>query len=157
MKKSLKTGFSFGLTSGVITTLGLLVGLNFSTASRALIIAGILTIAIADAFSDALGIHISEESKNDSSFAHIWLATLSTFLNKFVFALTFLIPVVFLPLNQAVVLSILWGYLLIMVVSIFIAKQNNEKPFGVVFEHLLITTLVIVLTYFVGIWISKTF
>jgi hypothetical protein len=28
MKKSLKTGISFGLTSGTITTLGLMIGLN---------------------------------------------------------------------------------------------------------------------------------
>ena len=31
MKESLKTGISFGLTSGVITTLGLMVGLHSGT------------------------------------------------------------------------------------------------------------------------------
>ena len=31
---------------------------------KAVIISGVLVIAIADAFSDALGIHISEESEN---------------------------------------------------------------------------------------------
>ena len=64
MKDSLRTGISFGLTSGIITTLGLMVGLHSGTHSRVIVIGGILTIAIADAFSDALGIHISEESKN---------------------------------------------------------------------------------------------
>ncbi|TKS61160.1 MAG: membrane protein [Nitrospira sp.] len=64
MKASWKTGLSFGLTSGVITTLGLMVGLHSGTHSRAIVIGGILTIAIADAMSDALGIHVSEESKN---------------------------------------------------------------------------------------------
>ena len=62
MKKSLKTGISFGLTSGTITTLGLMIGLNSGTNSRGIVIGGILTIAIADSFSDALGIHISEEA-----------------------------------------------------------------------------------------------
>ena len=61
-KHSLRIGFSFGLTSGIITTLGLMVGLHAGTHSRLAVIGGILTIAIADAFSDALGIHISEES-----------------------------------------------------------------------------------------------
>jgi len=60
----LKVGFSFGLTSGIITTLGLMVGLNAGTHSKLVVIGGILTIAIADAFSDALAIHISEESEN---------------------------------------------------------------------------------------------
>ncbi|HID20408.1 MAG TPA: hypothetical protein EYP28_05685, partial [Methanophagales archaeon] len=62
MKHSLKIGFSFGLTSAIITTLGLMVGLHSGTHSKLVVIGGVLTIAIADAFSDALGIHISEES-----------------------------------------------------------------------------------------------
>lgn len=55
MKHSLKTGLCFGLTSATITTLGLMVGLHSFSGSKAVIIGGILTIAIADAFSDALG------------------------------------------------------------------------------------------------------
>jgi len=64
MKSSLKTGLSFGLTSAIITTLGLMVGLHSGTHSRLAVIGGVLTIAIADAFSDAMGIHISEEAEN---------------------------------------------------------------------------------------------
>ena len=59
MKESVKKGFGFGLTSGVITTLGMMVGLNASTGSRTAVIGGIIAIAIADAFSDAVGMHIS--------------------------------------------------------------------------------------------------
>jgi len=62
MKESIKTGVSFGLTSGIITTLGVMVGLNTGTGLRLAVIGGILTVAIADAFSDAMGIHIAEES-----------------------------------------------------------------------------------------------
>jgi len=63
MKHQLKTGLSFGLTSAIITTLGLMIGLISGTESKMVAIGGILTIAIADAFSDALGIHLSEESE----------------------------------------------------------------------------------------------
>ena len=87
MKKSLTTGFSFGLTSGIITTLGLVVGLHSGTHSKLIIIGGILTIAVADSFSDALGIHIAEESKAEHTEKQIWAATLSTLATKFVFAL----------------------------------------------------------------------
>jgi vacuolar iron transporter family protein len=37
MKPSFKTGLSFGLTSGVMTTLGLRVGLHAGTGSRAVV------------------------------------------------------------------------------------------------------------------------
>lgn len=53
IKQSFKTGFSFGLTSGIITTLGLMVGLHSGTHSKLVVLGDILTIAIADAFSDA--------------------------------------------------------------------------------------------------------
>ncbi|UCE51174.1 MAG: hypothetical protein JSV31_18140 [Desulfobacterales bacterium] len=48
MQDSLRTGISFGLTSAVITTLGLMVGLHSGTHSKIVVLAGILTIAIAD-------------------------------------------------------------------------------------------------------------
>ena len=76
MKDSLRTGISFGLTSAVITTLGLMVGLHSGTHSRIVVLAGILTIGVADAFSDALGIHISEEAENIHSAKEIWGAPL---------------------------------------------------------------------------------
>jgi VIT1/CCC1 family predicted Fe2+/Mn2+ transporter len=109
MKASFKTGFSFGLTSAIITTLGLMVGLQAGTQSRLAVIGGILTIAVADAFSDALGIHISQESEAENKPRVIWEATLATFLSKFLFALTFVIPVLYLPLSLAVFISMLWG------------------------------------------------
>lgn len=56
MRLSLKKEFSFGLTSGVITTLGMMVGLHSSTHSKLAVIGGIIAIAIADAFSDAVRI-----------------------------------------------------------------------------------------------------
>jgi len=75
LKRSIKKGLSFGLTSGVITTLGMMVGLNASTGSRIAIIGGIMAIAVADAFSDAVGIHIAEESENRHSEREIWEST----------------------------------------------------------------------------------
>ena len=44
MKESLRTGIAFGLTSAVITTLGLMVGLHSGTHSKIVVIGGILTI-----------------------------------------------------------------------------------------------------------------
>jgi len=60
-------GISFGLASGVITTLGMMVGIDATTNSRLAVLASILAIAIADSFSDSVGIHISEESEGKKS------------------------------------------------------------------------------------------
>ena len=105
MKDSLRIGLSFGVTSAVITTLGLMVGLHSGTHSKIVVLGGILTIAIADAFSDALGIHVSEESENAHTAKQIWGSTVATFFTKFLFALTFAVPVLFLSLRVAIVVS----------------------------------------------------
>ena len=157
LNHSLITGLSFGLTSGVITTLGLLVGLSAGTGSKLAVLGGILTIAIADAFSDALGIHVSEESENVHSAREIWQSTIATFLSKFVFALTFIIPVMLLQLSPAVYVSVAWGMLALGFMSYQIGKAGQDRPWRVVFEHLLIAVIVISLTHYVGILISSFF
>jgi VIT family. len=157
MKHSLRTGFSFGLTSGIITTLGLMIGLHSGTHSKIVIIGGILTIAIADAFSDALGIHISEESENRHTAKEIWESTTATFLSKFVVAITFVIPVLLFPLTIAVFVSIVWGLSLLGVFSFYIARQQRISPWKVITEHLLIAIIVIIITHYVGIRIGEIF
>ena len=157
MKDSLRTGISFGLTSGVITTLGLMVGLHSGTRSKLVVIGGILTIAIADAFSDALGIHISEESENSHTTRQIWVATIATFITKLLFALTFLIPVVLFALPIAIVISIAWGIAVLAVFSYRMAIDQGQSPWKVIGEHLLIAIAVIVITHCVGDWISSVF
>lgn len=157
MDHSLKVGFSFGLTSGVITTLGLMVGLYSSTHSKLAVLGGILTIAIADAFSDALGIHVSEESENKHTTKQIWTSTTSTFLSKFIFSLTFVIPVLVFELSTAIIVSIIWGLSLLSIFSFKIAKEQKAKPFRVISEHLAIALVVILITNYVGKWISVIF
>ncbi|MGM0664690.1 MAG: VIT1/CCC1 transporter family protein [Thermodesulfobacteriota bacterium] len=150
MKDSLRTGISFGLTSAAITTLGLMVGLHSGTGSKQVVLGGVFTIAIADAFSDALGIHISEESKNVYTLSQIWGSTIATFIAKFMFAMTFVVPILFLPLLTAIVVCLAWGLSVLMVLSYFIAKSRGGRPWKAVGEHVLIAVVVIAITHWVG-------
>lgn len=157
MRHSLRTGFSFGLTSGIITTLGLMVGLHSGTHSKLVVIGGILTIAIADAFSDAMGIHISEESEDKHTLKEIWLSTISTFFSKLIFALTFVVAILFFELLTAVVINIVWGLTLLSIFSFFIAKEQKKNPRQVVAEHLIIALVVIIIAHYIGDWVALTF
>ena len=152
-----RTGLFFGATSGVITTIGLITGLNAGTHSMVAVIGGIFVIAVADAMSDALGIHLAEESDPNATTHHIWSATISTFVNKFIFALSFAVPLLLLPLDQAVIASLLWGMLVIVVLSYFLARAQNASPVLIVAEHLGIAILVVVLSHLIGVWVSRTF
>jgi VIT1/CCC1 family predicted Fe2+/Mn2+ transporter len=154
VKRSIKKGFGFGLASGVVTTLGMMVGLNASTHSKLAVIGGIIATAIADAFSDAMGIHIAEESENRHSTREIWEATLSTWTSKFLFALTFVVPVLVFKLDAAIAVSVIWGLSLIITFSYHMATQQGVKPYKVVLEHVAIVVMVIIITHYAGKWVA---
>ncbi len=157
MKPSHKTGIAFGLTSGVITTLGVIIGLSAATSLKLAVIAGILTVAISDAFSDALGIHISQESSGENNHKEVWESTIATFLAKLITALTFLVPVLAFQLQTAIIIDLAWGLLLIIAFNYYLAKSRKESPVAIITEHLAITILVIIITYYVGKLISIYF
>lgn len=152
-----RTGLFFGATSGVITTIGLLTGLNAGTHSLAAVLGGILVIAVADAMSDALGIHLAEEADPATDSAHVWAATISTFITKFVFAASFAVPLLLMPLTQAVIASIVWGLVVITVLSYFLAKSQKERPLPIILEHVGIAIAVVVLSHLIGGWVGARF
>lgn len=157
MKQSIKEGIGFGLSSAVITTLGLMIGLWATTKSKTIIIGGVLTIAIADAFSDALGIHISKESNKKNKERHIWRATLSTFFTKIIIGLTFLVPIMFFSLNVAIIISIIYGLIILCIFSYYLAISRNDFPKKTIMEHLIIAIIVIIITGLVGKTIGVLF
>ncbi len=149
MKHSIKAGVGFGVTSGIITTLGLIMGLASGTQSKAVVIAGIVTVAVADSLSDSLGIHVSEESKN-SRKKHTWTSAISATLSKFSVVMSFLVPLLLLEFFWAIAVSILWGSVMLGVFSYYMAVENNDTPWKVVGEHLLIAAIVVVITHYAG-------
>ena len=151
----IRVGLFFGTTSGVITTCGLLVGLASGTGSLAAVLGGILVIAVADSMSDALGIHLSEESAEGSTTAHVWTATLATFLAKFVVAVSFALPFLLVELDSAIRLALAWGAVLLAILSWKLARIQGEHPLPVIAEHLLVATVVVLLSHGVGLWVNN--
>lgn len=157
MRESLKAGLNFGMTSGVITTLGLMVGLHSGTRSQLAVIGGIVTIAVADSLSDAMGVHVSKEAEAVYGPREIWLATGATFLTKFVIASTFVVPVLLLDLDAALVAGVAWGAGLIALLSWILARSQGVDPKWVILEHLTVGAAVVVLTHVFGEWVGTYF
>ena len=157
MKDSIKKGMSFGITSGIITTLGVMIGLNSITGLKLAVMGGILTVAIADAFSDALGIHNSEESLKRNTRKSIWIATVSTFFSKLIIAMSFLIPVLLFPLATAIKINLIWGFSLLGIFGYIVAKIRKENPIKSIFTHIIIAMAVIIITHYTGTIIGDYF
>lgn len=156
MSSGTESGAHFGLTSGVVTPLGLLVGLHSGTGSALAVVGGLLTIAIADAMSDALGIHVSKEAEQAPT-REVWKATATTFVAKFLMAISFVVPVLLFSLGVAVAVSIVWGLGVLAVVSHRLARAQGSRPLPIIAEHLGSAVLVILVTHRVGVWVAATF
>jgi VIT1/CCC1 family predicted Fe2+/Mn2+ transporter len=155
--KGARTGLFFGATSGVITTVGLIAGLNAGTRSVVAVLGGIFVVAVADAMSDALGIHLAQESDPDSTGEHIWAATFWTFFTKLIVALSFAVPLLYLPLQIAVAVSVGWGLLVITLLSVLLARIQKVPVLPVVTEHVAITIVVVAISHFIGVWVQNVF
>ena len=57
-------------------------------------------------------------------------------------------------LNLALIISIIWGLSLITIFSYYIAKKQGHSITKSVTEHLFIAILVIIITHFIGKYIS---
>ena len=150
------TKFSFGVTSAIVTSLAFIVGLSESVNSRFAIIISLLVFAVADNISDSLGLHIFQESDLKKSKA-VNVSTFSNFFARFLAVVVFVLLVAFLPIDYAVIFSIVFGISLLAVLSYFIAKEQKSNPYKSILEHLAIAILVIVASYFLREWTMNFF
>lgn len=147
--RNYQTRISFGSTSAIITNLALMAGLHSQHNAKISIVGGIMVIALADNISDSFGIHIFQESEKIGT-REVWISTLMNFLTRFFVSLTFVAMMLALPLNAAIISSMLWGLILLAGVSYLIAKEEGENPFLSILVHLLIAVAVIFLSNLVG-------
>ena len=156
----LATGISFGLTSAVITSLGMIVGLYSATSSKLVVVTGIIIMAIADGLSDAVGLHLAEESETDKgSTRHnqkeIWLTTIFTFLSVCGFSLTFVVPLLLFRLKTGIFIAIVWGILLLALLNFRIAQIRDENPIKLIAEHVTLALIVVIVSAVVGNLIER--
>lgn len=158
----LLTGISFGLTSAVITSLGMIVGLNSATSSRLAVGSGIIVMAVADGLADAMGLHLAEESEIENgkvkhTSKEVWLTTAVTFFSVSGFCSTFAIPILLFPMKLAVFLAISWGILLLVILNFYIARIKKERPLKLILQHILLAIFVIAISYEIGNLIKGKF
>ena len=53
--------------------------------------------------------------------------------------------------------SLVWGFVLLTLFSFKIALSRKEEPWKIIGEHLVIATMVIIITYYVGKLVSMLF
>jgi VIT1/CCC1 family predicted Fe2+/Mn2+ transporter len=149
--------FSFGITSAIVTSLALMMGLDQMSNAKTSIIEALLIIAIADNIADSLGIHVYRESQIPAAGSDPRIYTISNFLTRLVVMMVFITLVVTLPLAYATVISVTLGLALLTVLSYYIALYQKSSPIRSIAEHLIVAVVVIIISHFLGLMIANAF
>jgi vacuolar iron transporter family protein len=148
--------YSFGATSAIITNLALITGLDAAINARIEIIAGLLVIALADNLSDALGIHIHQETEFARA-SEVWFSTFTNFSARLLISAVFILFVAIMPLQTAVICSVIYGFAVLTVISILVAREKGRNVYLLVFEHVAIAVSIVIASHKLGRWIIGKF
>jgi hypothetical protein len=116
---------SFGGTAAIVTSVALIFGLDAATATKSTIVSGLLIVALADNLTDALSMHIYQESERRLESREGFIATWSNFVTRLLLALTFVLLVVLLPIGAAVIAAAMWGFSLLIALTWALARERK--------------------------------
>jgi len=157
MNNALKKGLGFGLSSAVIATLAIIVGMHAGTDLKHAVISAVLVIAFADSLADSLAVYFSEKENKDNSTKEVILTTITAFLSKLVFALTFLIPIFLFNLHLAIWIDIVYGLIVLTIYSFNLAKSTNKGILETITLHILLAAVVITASHGIGLLINSLY
>lgn len=141
--------YSLGSTAAIITSLGIVAGLGQNDSLKYIVIAGLLTFAIADNISDALGIHMYKESEGANKRT-VLRATLGNFFTRLGVVLSFVAIVLLFNSTLAIIISAIWGLGLLSFISYKIALIKNSSPSREIIWHLVVSIVVVSASSVIG-------
>ncbi|MFC1696965.1 VIT1/CCC1 transporter family protein [Nanoarchaeota archaeon] len=145
-------GMIFGSMDGVITTMGVLMGLFGASQSKEVIIVGVLAAGIADSFANATGFHVAEESEMIHTRREIWKSTITTFISTFIAVLLIVLPVIFIPNTLGIIVSGLLGCVLLTFLAFYVNKITGMSKHSclLALEYVGLGVVVSLMAYGVG-------
>lgn len=145
--------YSYGATSAIATSLGLIVGFRAADVSKTALVSGLLVIAFADNISDSLSIHIYQESEGLESRSAL-RATLLNFVARLLVALSFVGIVLGFPPSAVPWIAIVFGMALLAAVTHGVARRRGVSPWREMIKHILVALAVIGVSHALGSWIA---
>lgn len=140
---------SFGATSAIVTSVGLIVGFGLAEVPKTAIITSLLIVGLADNLTDTLSIHIFQESELLEQRTAL-RATISNFLVRAFIAGTFTALVALLPGSMASLSCLAWGTALLILLTYFVARNRNTRIGSELLKHLALAAFVILASGLIG-------
>lgn len=121
--KAFKQGISFGVVSSTMTVLGVSVGMWTSGGHISSLIASILGLSISNSLADAFSIYMANTATDDANIA--LSSALVTGTIEFILPFLFILPLIFCKLKTAILINIIFGFLLVGSMGYYVSILNN--------------------------------
>ena len=144
---------SFGSPAAIVTSMGLIIGLDAATATKAAVVGSLLIIGIADNLTDSLSVHIYQESEKLAD-RRAFRTTIANYIARLVTTLSFVMAFLLLPDSIAIFGCAVWGFFLLSGLSYFLAKARRVSPFAEIYKHAGVAVVVICISKLLGFWIQ---
>jgi vacuolar iron transporter family protein len=150
MEINLTIGSTFGLLSGVLTSIGLILS-NYGSKMKYKTISLILiSLALSDSFSDALGIYYGSY-RDDNDFEKSIIESLKTFIGKSVIPLTMALIFYFTKdVKSGLILNIILSLIIILYVN-YISFYDNTF---IQLINIVFFLVIIIINYVLGNYFS---
>lgn len=148
---------SFGGTAAIVTSVALIFGLDAATATKSAIVSGLLIVALADNLTDALSMHIYQESERRLEAREAFILTWSNFVTRLAVALTFVLLVLLLPVGSALVATAAWGLSLLTLLTWALARERKVSFVKEMGKHFAAALAVIFASRGIGAFITARF
>ena len=144
---------SYGGTAAIVTSMALISGLSAADTTKPIVVTALLIAALADNLTDALSVHIFQESEQLDQKDAV-TGTITTFVTRLLLGVSFVPLVVLFPLAHAAKAAIVWGALLLAILTYLVARQRKVNPALEVVKHLFVASGVIIASTLIGHWIG---
>lgn len=146
--------FSFGGTAAIVTSMGLILGLEAAASSRQAMVSALLIVALADNLSDSLSVHVYQEAEHLES-REAFRSTAANFVARLLVALSFVALVVAVPAVVLAAVTLAWGFLLLAWLTYLIARARGARADKEIGKHVLVAAIVLGISRWLGSWIAE--
>ncbi len=144
---------SFGSTAAIVTSMAIVTGLNAAGTAKSILIGTLLITALADNLTDSLSIHIYQESERLDQ-REAFIGTLTNFVTRLLGTVSFVLIVITIPAKVVVLGSIIWGMLLLGILSYLLARERNVGALSEIIKHLVVAVAVLIISKTIAYFLS---
>jgi predicted membrane protein (TIGR00267 family) len=152
-------GVAFGTMDGLITILGVVIGIASATQNSGAVVISGLVAGLANAFGNTFGFYASElaeraehiqENQHVSSMTEARRSTLLAFAHSFASTIIIVTPFVILDLRYAMIASLILALVLLFALGIVVGRFSHASPWMFGIRYALLGLAGAALSFLVG-------